>query len=235
MNHRTEADSNEDQRTRPQLPSLLSEASVFIRDNDEPGLRRYLQRSTSVGELAGVLAGEDSVASWIAAYCLGAIGGPISVMPLARTLHHDDPAVVASAEDALWRIWFEEGGVAGRRHLQRAADEMESGRYDAAIAILDDVIARQPSFAECFHQRSIARCLADDSCGAIADARRAIEFNRCHFGAWAGLGHAYVNIRQYHDAMQAYRTALSIHPRLEGVRQAISKIQTFVRGSSIVA
>ncbi len=215
--------------------ALLTDAGRFIRNDDERGLLSYLRRSWSVGELSALLHGDDSVLSWVAAYCLGLIGGPVAVVPLARALHHDDPAVVSAAEDALWRAWFDDAGVGVRRRLQRAADHLDGGRYGSAIAVLDDTIKRHPSFAESYHQRAIVRYLLDDHFGAIADCKRTLTLNRCHFGAFASMGHAHAHLGQYSEAFNCYRAALNIHPRLEGVRQSMRRIQLLERRRNPVA
>ncbi len=214
---------------------LIREAGRFLRNGDEPGLRRYLGRAWSIGQLAELLHGDDTVVSWLAAYCLGTIGGPVSVMPLARALHHNDAAIVAAAEDGLWRIWFDEAGVAVRRRLQRAADQLDQERFDAARAILEEIIARHPAFAEAYNQRSILRYLQDDYVGSIADCKKTISLNRCHFGAHAGLGHAHANLGNYQDAIACYRRALQIHPRMDGLRQAIRRIGSLVTLANPVA
>ncbi len=214
---------------------LLSEASPFIRADDDAGLKRYLRNFWSVGNLSDLLHGDDALVGWIAAYCLGVLGGPVAVMPLARALHHEDPAVVSAAEDGLWRVWFDEVGVAVRRRLQDAADCMEQSRYAAAIVVLDDIIARHPAFAEAYNQRSIARFLSDDCVGAIADGNHTVSLNRCHFGAYASMGHAHAQLGNYHEALGCYRESLRIHPRMEGVRQSIRKLQSLCDRRSPVA
>ena len=214
---------------------LTREAGRFLRNDDEPGLRRYLARAWSIGELAELLQGDDSVVSWLAAYCLGTIGGPVSVMPLARALHHEDAAIVAAAEDGLWRIWFDEAGVAVRRRLQRAADQVDLERFDAARAILEEIIARHPTFSEAYNQRSILRYLQDDHLGALADCKRTISLNRCHFGAHAGLGHAHAHLGNFQDAIACYKTALQIHPRMDGLRQSIRRIGSLANRANPVA
>ena len=209
----------------PDVSNLLKEAGAYIRSDDETGLLRFLRRAWSVGALTDLLQGEDSVAGWVAAYCLGVLGGPIAVMPLVRALHHDDPAVASAAEDALWRIWFDEVGTSARRSLQKAATHISQESYSAATAVLDEVIARYPAFAEAYNQRAIARYLHDDYIGSIADYKRSVDLNRSHFGAYAGMGHSHTHLGHYAEAIACYRTALTIHPRIEGVRQSIRRIQ----------
>lgn len=206
--------------------TLLREASAYIRENDDAGLTRYLRRSWSVGDLANLLHGDDSVVAWMAAYCLSVVGGPVAVIPLARALHHDDPAVVSAAEDGLWRVWFDEAGKGVRNRLQRASESLGEDQLAAAIAILDDIIARNPDFAEAYNQRGIVRYLLDDPVGTIADCKRAVRLNACHFGAYASMGHARVHLGDYDEALSCYRAALDIHPRMEGIRQSIRKIRS---------
>ncbi|MEE9295302.1 MAG: tetratricopeptide repeat protein [Phycisphaerae bacterium] len=220
---------------QPHAAGLLKEAAPYIRDDDEPGLLRCLRPNWSIGTLAELLHGDDSVVSWVAAYCLGVIGGPVAVMPLVRALHHDDAAVVSAAEDALWRVWFDEAGKGVRRMLQTAADHIGETRYNAATATLDEVITRNPAFAEAYNQRAIARYLQEDYMGAIADGKRTVKLNRCHFGAHAGLGHAYTHLGHFAQAFSCYRAALSIHPRMEGIRQSMRRIQSLCTHSAPVA
>ena len=209
----------------PDVSNLLKVAGAYIRSDDETGLLRFLRRSWSVGALTDVLQGEDSVAGWVAAYCLGVLGGPVAVMPLVRSLHHDDPAIASAAEDALWRIWFDEVGTAARRSLQAAATHISQASYSAATTVLNEVISRHPAFAEAYHQRAIARYLHDDYIGSIADYKRAVDLNRSHFGAYSGLGHSHTHLGQYAEALACYRTAMKIHPRVEGIRQSIRRIK----------
>lgn len=215
--------------------NLIEDVTPFARGRDDIGLLALLRRDWSVGELAGLLHGDGIETAVTAARCLGLIGGPGVTMPLARALYHDDARVVAAAEDALWRTWFDAGGAYGRRRLSRAADEMDAGRHRAATVILDDVIAHKPDFAEAFNQRAIARYLQDDFVGSIADCKRATALNRCHFGAMAGMGHGHAHLGQYGEAVECYQMALRIHPRMAGVRQSIRKIQGLPASSRPVA
>ena len=213
---------------------LLKQAGAFTRDNDDAGLLRYLQHEWAPWELADLLDGDDSVVAWVAAYCLGAMGGPAAAAPLIRALQHEDSAVASSAEDALWRISFDRAGVPMRRKLMQAADLAAQGRPEAAIATLDDIIEREPGFAEAYNQRAIVRYLMDDLIGSIADAKRAVKLDASHFGALASMGHAHAEPGQLQEALVCYRRALEIQPRMEGLRESIEKIQAVQHRRPIV-
>ena len=95
--------------------------------------------------------------------------------------------------------------------------------------------SRTPNFAEAYDQPDSAPHLQDDYTGAVSDCRRAVRLNRCHFGAMAGMGHAHAHLGQYQQALRCYRAALNIHPRMEGIRQAMRKVATLSRRLNPVA
>lgn len=160
----------------------------------------------------------------MAASCLGVLGGPGAILPLAGGLRHDDPAVVSASEDALWRLWFGAAGSAARRRLMGAMGMIEQGHYDAAIETLAHLIDGEPDFAEAYHQRAITRYLQGDYVGSAADYKQTIRLNPCHFAALAGLGRAHADLGNMAEASAAYHQALQVHPRMEGVQQAMRKI-----------
>ncbi len=221
---------------------LLGIVTYYHRRQDGQELLRYLRRWWSLGELAGLLHRsdaplrsqlglEDAAISATAAYCLGLIGGSTAVWPLIRALRHGDGLVVQAAEDALWHVWLTAGGPGDRQRLRRASELIESSRYGAAVAVLDDIIESSPGFAEAYHQRAMAKSLAGDVVDAIADCKRAVERDPCHFGALACMGHGHVHLGQLREALTCYRAALKLHPRMEGIRQSIEELQR--RGPSI--
>jgi len=46
-----------------------------------------------------------------------------------------------------------------------------------------------------------------------------------HFGAMSGMGHCHAHLCQWGEARHAYRLALAIHPRLEGIQVSLDQIE----------
>jgi tetratricopeptide (TPR) repeat protein len=180
-----------------------------------------------------LLGGEDAEIGATAAHCLGLLGGADAVWPLLAALKHEDPSVVGAAEEALWYVWFSEGPAGFDGRVTRAAGLIANERYGAAISILDEVIDDWPETAEAYHQRGLARFLAGDWLGAIADCKRAVGRKPCHFGALAHMGHAHVQLGQVGEALACYRDALAIHPRLEGVESSVEALRGFEAASQL--
>ena len=197
----------------------------FADDCDDVALRCYLHREWPLEDLARLINGTHPSLARAAVLCIGVLGGRAAVLPLVGALHHDEASVAAVAEDGLWRVWFSTGGSGVRRRLLRAAEMIEQRRHESAMAVLKDVIDRNPDFAEGYHQRAIARVFGGDWAGAISDYQRTLSLNACHFGALSGLGHAHARLGHPHEALRCYRAALRIHPRMEGLRQSIREVQ----------
>ncbi len=203
---------------------LLAETRAYLAHDDRDGLRAYLHWDWSVDALAELLASGDREVAKVAAYCLGVWGDTPSVFPLVSALGDDDAEVADAAEDALWGIWFDSVDVAARDKLFDAMRKMSEGDHPEAAILLSDIIERDPECAEAYNQRSMARYLADDYVGALADAKRAVGLNACHFGALAGMGHAYAQLGDVDRAIGSYREALRIHPRMTGVRRTMNEL-----------
>lgn len=212
------------QRT-PVGRDLVAATVNYFKRYDLDGLAAELREHWTSDELVALLASECDDTVKVAAACLGLVGTWSACGALARTLHHDDALVVSMAEHALWLIWFRHPDPQICRDLQRAVRLIDRGREREAIGQLDDLIARAPDFAEAFNQRAIACCFVEHPLDAVADCKRAVRLNPQHFAALAGMGHCFVQLSCYHEALQAYRAALNIHPRMEGVRQSIRQLQ----------
>jgi len=168
-----------------------------------------------------------------AAARLGICGRMADTPMLARLLHHGDSEVVATAEQSLWAIWLRAGDEVSNGMLAEAVQMMNAGRYDAAVGVLDALVGRSPGFAEAYNQRAIAWYMMDKHLRSVADCRRTLALNPWHFGAAAGLGHSYAQLGFYERALDAYHAALKLHPRMDGIRQAIRQIrELLVRQSS---
>ena len=200
---------------------LVAQALPWITSDDAVGLAAMLGRDWTEADLVRQLVAGESDAAKVAVACLATTGTIAVNRALARTLHHDDSATVTLAEHALWAIWFRAGSPKANTRLRRAIRLMNRSDRAEAVAVLTEIIAAEPDFAEAYNQRAICHHLDDQPALSIVDCNCALERNPYHFGAMAGCGHSYAQLGQYAEAMACYRAALTIHPRLDGIRQSI--------------
>ncbi|MBN2562520.1 MAG: tetratricopeptide repeat protein [Phycisphaerae bacterium] len=204
---------------------LVDMARPYLDEGDRDGLARRLKTDWSPDCLTLLLSSDDVEVVEIAVTGLGLIGDMVVCPVVAKLLHHENPSVVASAEDALWSIWFRVGGALGQAVLCRIAESIQSGESENVVAMLTEVIRVQPSYAEAYHQRSQAYYLDNAFDHALRDARRAFELNPWHFGALANQAHALAALGHLREALQAYRKVLQLHPQMPGIRLSIRHLR----------
>jgi tetratricopeptide (TPR) repeat protein len=156
---------------------------------------------------------------------LGLAGKPDHASALIPLLKHDDPEVARAAEESLWRIWMRAGSRWGNEQLAYAIGLIGEQRLEEARQVLDGLVSVEPEFAEAHHQRGVVCFLL----GRLGEAReafcRALECNPLHFSAAANLGHVYAQCGQLRLALEAYRQALSLHPRLDGLGEVVLRLE----------
>ncbi len=204
---------------------FVHEIRPILERQDLDQLSRHLSQRWPNSRLLQILECGHDDAAQVALACLSLTGRMIDTPAIAPHLADDDPFRSAIAEHAMWCIWFRSGDAGVDVALTRAVQLIAADHFDAAIASLDALIDRAPGFAEAYNQRAIAWFLKEDYARSLADCEIALRLNPWHFGALAGVGHCYASLGRLDRALQAYRAALRLHPRLEGIRQSIRQIR----------
>src|SRR5262249_12320230 len=153
---------------------------------------------------------------------LGLLGTMESNTPVASRLHDDDADLARMAADALWSIWFRGDNPVHSEELHRLVRLRDR---DKALSGLDQLIKRAPTFAEDFNQRAIALFRLKQFERSIADCERTLQLNSCHFGAQAGMGQCFLQLRKHKAALKAFRNALRINPHMDGIAETIRTLE----------
>jgi tetratricopeptide (TPR) repeat protein len=201
--------------------TLMTDVEAFLAQGDESGLREVLSARWSRETLRTLLGHMDDDVARTAALSLGLVGEFADTPALAEVLHHDDYFVVTMAERALWNIWLNASTADGNDLLGGAISAIHACDFTQAERLLDRILILDADFAEAVNQRAVMLFLTGRYESSIIACHRTLALNPHHFGAAAGLGHNHVQRGQHRAAVAAYRRALRIHPRMEGVRQAL--------------
>jgi len=121
-----------------------------------------------------------------------------------------------TAEDAIWRIWFDQSPTDEVRGWIDAGLERR-GAYDfeAAEMLFDKAVKAAPEYAEAYNQRAFIRFLREKYPLAQSDLEKTLELEPKHFGAMAGLFHVHFRLNQADIAMELLQQAVTIHPWLK--------------------
>jgi tetratricopeptide (TPR) repeat protein len=151
---------------------------------------------------------------------------------IAALLHGDDPELVALAETTLWQVWGRSGEPEVDALFIEGIRALEQQDWLGAVASFSRVVEAAPTFAEGWNKRATARYLATHYATAIADCEEVVRLNPWHFGALSGQGLCHVALGQLPAAARCFRRALQVHPRLEGAREQLARVEaTLARGN----
>jgi tetratricopeptide (TPR) repeat protein len=142
-----------------------------------------------------------------------------------------EPREASRLERQIWREWSKSGSAAMDLLLQRGRDAMDDG--DAAIEHFTALIDHAPDFAEGWNARATAYFQIGQYGPSVADIQHVLALNPQHFGALAGFARILEETEQPDRALQVYQAALAIHPNLDGVRDAIERLQIKAAGQEM--
>lgn len=118
-------------------------------------------------------------------------------------------------ENLIWQAWMVGPTAEISQMMQEALTARRVADYDKATAILDDVIARAPDYAEAWNQRATLRFLEGDLDGSLEDIDRVMELEPKHFAALSGRGLILLHQGRTRLAHKALREAVAINPWLK--------------------
>jgi tetratricopeptide (TPR) repeat protein len=156
--------------------------------------------------------------------------GSMADAPLLHERLRDESAFVRGfAEQGLWLLWARSGDAQIDGLMARATDDMQAGRYGEAIALLNDIVAKKPEFAEGWNRRATVHYLAGDLQKSIADCDQVLKRNPGHFGALSGLGQIYLQLDDEEKALAWFRRALAVNPNMVNVEMTIRMLEERLR------
>ena len=132
-----------------------------------------------------------------------------------------DDASAKHIEDRIWALWLASGSDTCNLLMTRVKTAVDAENYDLAIRLLDAIIELRPKYVEAWNRRATVFFLKKDYGSAIADLRQVLTREPRHFGALSGLGAMLQDIGDEKDALEAYRRALAVHPRLNGITEKV--------------
>jgi tetratricopeptide (TPR) repeat protein len=144
----------------------------------------------------------------------------------------DDESAKA-VENRIWALWLASGSDTADLLMSRVKTATEAKDPDLAIELLDKIIAIKPDYVEAWNRRATLHFAKKDYGRSIADVAQVLAREPRHFGAMVGLGTILQEIGEDRRALEVYRRALAIHPRLPKVPDLIKSLVEKVEGRDI--
>ena len=144
-----------------------------------------------------------------------------------------DEASAKHVEARIWAIWSATPSDTAALLMARARLAMEAQKLDVALKLLDTVVKLRPDYIEGWNRRATVYYLKNDYAHSLEDIQQVLVREPRHFGALAGLG---MIMQEYGDekhALEAFRQALAVNPRLEKIPDLVKTLTEKVEGRDI--
>lgn len=144
-----------------------------------------------------------------------------------------DEASAKHVEARIWAIWSATPSDTAALLMARARVAIEGQKLDVALKLLDSVVKLRPDYIEGWNRRATVYYLKNDYVRSLEDIRQVLAREPRHFGALAGLG---MIMQEYGDekhALEAFRQALAVNPRLEKIPDLVKTLTEKVEGRDI--
>jgi tetratricopeptide (TPR) repeat protein len=137
------------------------------------------------------------------------------------------------AEQQIWQIWIEHKNPEIERLMRQGIAAMNEDDTEEALGDFDQVVKYDKDFAEGWNKRATIEFVMGDYTASVADIERTLALEPRHFGALSGLGQIYLALDRKAGALKAFRAALAINPRAEGLRKKVEELEKDVKGNPI--
>jgi len=136
-------------------------------------------------------------------------------------------------ENRIWAIWFASPSDTANLLMGRAKTAADGKDYDLAIKLLNAIIDIRPDFVEAWNRRATIYYTQKEFARALEDIQQVLAREPRHFGALSGLGIIMQELGDDKHALDAFRRALAIHPRLERIPDLVKKLSDKIDGRDI--
>jgi tetratricopeptide (TPR) repeat protein len=144
-----------------------------------------------------------------------------------------DDTSAKAVEDRIWAVWTGAGNETTNLLMARAKKAADDQDYDLAVRLLSSVIEIKPDFTEAWNRRATVYFLQKDYTNSMADIAKVLSREPRHFGALSGMGLIMQEVGDEKHALDAYRRALEVYPRLKGMEEKVKTLAEKVDGRNL--
>jgi tetratricopeptide (TPR) repeat protein len=134
-------------------------------------------------------------------------------------------AVAGSLEQQIRELWGHAGSPSVMLLMSRGVRELHAGATPDAIEDFGDAIVLDPSMAEAYRERAIARYQAGNVPGAIEDLQAAVQHEPRNFAAYETLSHIAEDSQDWKGAYAAWQKVMEIDPKTPDGTQRLNELK----------
>ena len=128
-----------------------------------------------------------------------------------------DDVTAKAIEERIWTLWTASQSDTANLLMTRVKTAIEAKDLDLAVKLLDAIVKVKPDYVEAWNRRATIFYMKKDYGHALSDIRQVLKREPRHFGALAGFGLILQDIGDDKQALEVYRRALALYPRMERI------------------
>jgi tetratricopeptide (TPR) repeat protein len=136
-------------------------------------------------------------------------------------------------ENRIWSMWIATDSDTTTLLMSRVKTAVDAKDLDLGIKLLSAIIDIRPDYIEAWNRRATLYYQKRDFDRSIADIEQVLKREPRHFGALSGLGMIFQEIGDDKHALEAFRRALAVYPRLERIPELVKQLKEKVEGRDI--
>ncbi len=144
-----------------------------------------------------------------------------------------DDVSAKGVEDRIWALWLASGSDTANLLMSRVKSAIEGQDLDLAINLLNSIIELKPDYVEAWNRRATLHYMKKDFGRALGDIQQVLAREPRHFGAMSGLGMILQEFGDEKHALEVFRRALAVHPRLQRIPDLVKSLTEKVEGRDI--
>jgi tetratricopeptide (TPR) repeat protein len=144
-----------------------------------------------------------------------------------------DEETAKAVEQRIWALWIISRSDTANLLMARVQKAIEEKDLDLAVTLLDAIVKIKPDYIEAWNRRATIYYMKKDYGHSLADIREVLKLEPRHFGALTGLGLILQDIGDDKQALEVFRRALAVYPKLERIPDVVKTLQEKVEGRDI--
>jgi tetratricopeptide (TPR) repeat protein len=144
-----------------------------------------------------------------------------------------DEESAKSVENRIWALWLASGSDTTNLLMVRVKSAIDSNDLDLAIQLLDAIIKIKPDYVEAWNRRATIHYMRKEFGAALTDIQQVLIREPRHFGALSGLGMILQEFGDEKRALEVFRRALEINPRMQKIPDMVKSLSEKLDGRDI--
>ncbi|CAM3731525.1 tetratricopeptide repeat protein [Litorimonas haliclonae] len=146
---------------------------------------------------------------------------------LANAANEDQGELIA---EEIWALWLDSGSASVNFVLRRGAAAQTNGDMKLARAMYDHTLDLMPDYAEGWARSSRLALEEKNLSRALTEAAHALTLEPRHFYALWTMGNVFEQLGRNEEALEAYREANKLHPKLKSVEDRVNALRSSLEG-----